>query len=348
MQSHGEEYERVLTDEPLRKYLYEHHITADNYPRHEAELRGLFPSAEAWKSFVRQYLTSTALLSYHEFLNDGQRWDLFPHPRYIQQDFHMHDFFEMKYQLAGSGTVFVDSHTLFLRKSDICIIAPYVPHRNEVYSDDASMVNLVIPAEFLPQLFPRLMGFPNGFRDFFGVASDGEPTNRRWLHLDTGGDEQIRQIVANALACFMEGGQRSRLRSLCLEADLERLFLIVLALQPNFQREDSAAGTRDRMMAQIVDYIQGHLQEASLADVAALLHFSPAYASRLIKRQTGFSFQMLLLTMRLEAAARQLRQTDLSVDQIAANVGLTGKTNFYEKFRSIYGVNPGAFRSQKS
>ncbi len=57
------EYARVLTDEPLRKYLYEHHITPENYHAREKELMAMFPSPKAWEAFFREYLTPSALTS---------------------------------------------------------------------------------------------------------------------------------------------------------------------------------------------------------------------------------------------------------------------------------------------
>ena len=93
-----------------------------------------------------------------------------------------------------------------------------------------------------------------------------------------------------------------------------------------------------------MEYMSHHLEDANLTDAADTLHFSATYISRIVKRQTGYTFQMLLLIMRMEAATRLLRQTNMSVDQIAASIGLTGKTYFYEKFRAFYGVNPGVYR----
>lgn len=68
--------------------------------------------------------------------------------------------------------------------------------------------------------------------------------------------------------------------------------------------------------------------------VAGALHFSAAYVSHIVKRQTDYAFQMLLI-MRMEAATRLLRQTKMPADQIAASVGLTGKTSFYGKYSRI-------------
>ena len=54
---------------------------------------------------------------------------------------------------------------------------------------------------------------------------------------------------------------------------------------------------------------------------------------------------MLLLILRMEQAAKLLKETDWPVDQIANEVGMSGKTNFYKQFRSFYGMSPAEFRA---
>ena len=338
-------YDRILLDEPLRKYLYEHHITPENYRQSEGELRALFPDEAAWEAFERQYLSKVSMISYRGFFREGQHMDLFLHPRYIQQEDHAHDFFEMKYQLVGSGTVYVDGRMAFLRESDICILSPYVPHRNEVYTDDACMINIVLPPEHLKALFPRVLAFENSLRDYFDRSGSGAPpTDGRWLRLETGRHEGVRRVMAAALDYFSREGGRSLLGDRQQENALEQVLLWALEATPNFNRT-ARTERRGDIVNRIVDHLQRHLEEASLADTAAALHFSPTYISRVVKRQTGYTFQMLLI-LRMEAVARRLKQTELSVDQIAAEVGLTGKSNFYEKFRAFYGVNPGEYRKR--
>ena len=338
-------YSRIISDEPMRKYLYEHHITPDNYRENEEQLRRFFPDEVSWKLFVREYLTQVPLLSYHAFLKPEQRMDLFLHPRYIQQGNHMHDFIEMKYQLAGNGTVYIGEETIFLRESDLCLISPYVPHRNEVYSDDASMVNIVLPIEYLQVIFPRLMGFPNGFRDYFERLSDAPAQpGEKWLHLPTGRHAETRRLVAGAVAYFSSDSRRSRTGDLRQENAMEQVLLWMLEMNPVLNGTTAGKTGGDQLIKRIMEFLSLHLEDANLTDVAGALHYSATYISRVVRRQTGYTFQMLLLIMRMEAAARLMRQTNLSVDQIAASVGLTGKTYFYEKFRAFYGVNPGEYR----
>ena len=56
---------------------------------------------------------------------------------------------------------------------------------------------------------------------------------------------------------------------------------------------------------------------------------------------------MLLLILRMEKATELLKGTNWPIDQIAAEVGLSGKTNFYRQFKNFYGMSPAMFRAEK-
>ena len=132
---------------------------------------------------------------------------------------------------------------------------------------------------------------------------------------------------------------------LMTEAALEQVFLRILSLQPMEKEKGENLREVHPSLDFVTGYIRDHLQNVSLADVAALLHFSEPYTSRYLKKKTGYTFQMLLLILRMEQTAKLLKETDWSVDQIAAEVGMSGRTNFYKQFRSFYGMSPAEFRT---
>ena len=339
-------FERLLSDEPVRKYLYEHHITPANYKDHEKELRLFFPDEASFNRFADLYMTRVGMLSYIDFMKAGQHMDVFLHPRYIQQEDHIHDFYEMKYQLSGSGTVFADSRLLFLQESDICLIPPYVPHRNEVYTDEACMINIVLPAEYLPVLLPRIFSFSNAFQDYFSLkgSDPAHSVTADCMHCHTHEHPEIRQIFRDLLDYYSHEKQHTPFKDTLYESSFERVFLLLMDQQPAYQTSEPSSGSERREVSLLVDHLRSHLEDATLTATAEAFHFSSSYMSRYIKRLTGYSFQTLLLILRMEQAARQLKETDLTVDQIAAGVGITGKTYFYKKFRDFYGKNPGEFR----
>ena len=337
-------FEKIFLDEPLRKYLYENNITAENYLSHQESLKALFPDEESFRAFIGAYLTKTGMLSYHQFLRAPQKIDLFLHPRYIQQDLHIHDFYEIKYLLQGSGTVHIASDIIFLKQSDFCLISPYVPHSSEVYTDDAIMINIVLPSEHLSSILPRVLGFSNIFRDY-SSQEQAFSGDRRFLSLSTKDNPEIRQSIQSMLDYYSAPSGRSMPGYLMTEAALEQVFLRILSLQTMEKEKGENLREVHPSLDFVTGYIRDHLQNVSLADVAALLHFSEPYTSRYLKKKTGYTFQMLLLILRMEQTAKLLKETDWSVDQIAAEVGMSGRTNFYKQFRSFYGMSPAEFRA---
>jgi AraC-like DNA-binding protein len=72
-------------------------------------------------------------------------------------------------------------------------------------------------------------------------------------------------------------------------------------------------------------------------------------SSRTLKRrlgEQGFGFRKLLDEVRLRDSVRLLRDTSLSVEQVALRVGYTAPGNFIRAFRGWTGTTPSAFRNR--
>jgi AraC-like DNA-binding protein len=83
-------------------------------------------------------------------------------------------------------------------------------------------------------------------------------------------------------------------------------------------------------------------------DVPALAraaHLSPAHFSREFRRTFGETPHRYLLMRRLERAAALLRNTDRSVADICARVGLSSVGSFTTAFGRAFGLSPTAYRA---
>ena len=83
------------------------------------------------------------------------------------------------------------------------------------------------------------------------------------------------------------------------------------------------------------------LDVPALARVALL---SPAHFSREFRRAFGETPHQYLLTRRLERAAALLRNTDRTVAEICAAVGLRSLGSFTTSFSRSFGLSPTAYR----
>jgi AraC-like DNA-binding protein/ligand-binding sensor protein len=86
-------------------------------------------------------------------------------------------------------------------------------------------------------------------------------------------------------------------------------------------------------------------QPLSAGKIARAIHLDPAYFSRLFKRVTRMTVTAYLTELRIERAKRLLRNTNLRMSEIAAEVGYSRQSYFTRKFREIVGVSPSQFRS---
>jgi len=118
----------------------------------------------------------------------------------------------------------------------------------------------------------------------------------------------------------------------------------LLAIDERLQR----SGARTDMVERIKEYVESHYKDdIMLEDLAKQLFFvDPDYLSRLFKKKSGVKFSQYLLTVRMEKARRMLEsEADLSVSEVAREVGYNDYSYFIQMYKRVYGETPGKFRS---
>lgn len=87
-----------------------------------------------------------------------------------------------------------------------------------------------------------------------------------------------------------------------------------------------------------------YAQPITLDDAAAMTCMERTYFSKRFKALTGFGFQEYLTQTRLQAAEQLLRDTALSVGEIAERCGFSGANYFGDVFRRWKGCAPSQYR----
>lgn len=94
------------------------------------------------------------------------------------------------------------------------------------------------------------------------------------------------------------------------------------------------------------NYIDTHYwnPELSLEDAAAELQISPGYISRLMKRETGFSFVEYLNRIRVKKATMLMSDPAAKAFEVAERVGYRSQHYFSRAFKKVTGTSPTDFR----
>ncbi len=94
-------------------------------------------------------------------------------------------------------------------------------------------------------------------------------------------------------------------------------------------------------------FIRQHLhQPISLDDLAREARLSKYHFARKFKRITGQTPMSLVNQMRVEAARSLILQTDLTLEAVAAQVGLADASHLSHAFRRLTGRTPGSLRRE--
>lgn len=83
-----------------------------------------------------------------------------------------------------------------------------------------------------------------------------------------------------------------------------------------------------------------------LKDAAKAVCLSPKYLSRVFQQSTGMGFSAYRITLTIEKAKVQLRDTALNVNQIAYCLGYQNAESFIRVFKNMTGYTPTEFRSR--
>lgn len=89
-------------------------------------------------------------------------------------------------------------------------------------------------------------------------------------------------------------------------------------------------------------------EELTRDEVCRAMRTNRTTFSQKLKQAYDKTFSEYLRDLRLEKAARLLRETDMPVDQVAFSVGLKSVSGFHRNFLLSYGMTPKEYREQLS
>lgn len=150
-------------------------------------------------------------------------------------------------------------------------------------------------------------------------------------------------MIENLLENLILGqfqGVSLRIQQITLELLLQHLSRMPENLIVNSQTDQEQA-----VVLRVLALIESQVR-VNLSEVARDIPMDVTVLSRLIKKYTGCSFTELLHTARFNRAVTLLRETSLSVTDIATAIGYENTAFFYRRFVQIYGCTPAEYRKK--
>lgn len=179
---------------------------------------------------------------------------------------------------------------------------------------------------------------------------DAAAADAAGFHVDRGGTDRARRAARlmreiDQARVAADEGAPLRLAARCVE---------LLGLTVRTPAATLAAGGAGRGLGRRARFLQavdalrsGALDEISLPAFAKRAGLSVRHASRLFQLELGKSFREHLAELRLERAKALLRETEMSVIEVAGETGWSSLAHFNSVFRRRVGSTPSQFRTRQ-
>lgn len=94
-----------------------------------------------------------------------------------------------------------------------------------------------------------------------------------------------------------------------------------------------------------ITYMNTHPRETfSMKAMAELCHLSDSYFSRLFLKEMGENFLTWVNRNKIERSKKLLRETNLNISQVAAEIGYSDTSHYIRLFKRFEGVTPTVYR----
>lgn len=251
---------------------------------------------------------------------------------------HYHPEFELTLITEGTGTRMIGTSVENYGPGDLALIGADVAHAYASSAETSEQEAIVIQfrKDFLG---PGLFASP----EFAGVGAlldKSTAAAATVFQSDAGMIQRCRNLLAlnpaeqtlGLLALLVELSGSSQNRQL----DNSRLMWGV----------NPAAHERiDAACAYLQDRFADNIR---LADLAALTHMSETAFSRFFRRSMGRTMTQYVMELRIAMARQLLRDSGLSISEIALRCGYGNLSNFNRCFRALEGRNPRQYRRKLS
>lgn len=283
-----------------------------------------------------------SLLNEESFFDEGTDTVFHPHISWFPPIWHVDRFFVVQIVLKGSLKTYIANQELQLNEGNVCIIAPNSRHAISCFSDDSYTLKILLrTSSFEQAFFGILRNQETVLAEFFArtlYSNNPHP----YLLFSCDWDNEMMELIAKGIR---EYNSHRSLQAQMINCIMTQFFIILLRDHEKdliFPESDSVRQSENLIF--ILKYIQEHPATITLAQLSELFNYSERHIQRVLRKNTGKSFTEITQTIRMNQAARLLRNSRHSISSIAVETGYNNLGNFRKIFYKTFRMSPAEYR----
>lgn len=264
------------------------------------------------------------------------------HHRFAPYPLHSHQFLELNYMYSGKCREVVNGKEIKLHEHDLILLDTGSKHKIDPLNENDILVNFLFKGSNLSLDF--LNNINQQYSPSFNfvmnaIIGSNEDNHQNFMYIN--GKNSALPIVLEQV--MNEYFFPKRFSNQIIKNYIPIIFF-ELARAVNAQIENEVTPNNE-IIVPILKSIEQNYATISLDKLAEEISYSKNYVSNLIKDKTGQTFSELLNEQRMQHAYDLLTNTDLPVGTIIDRIGMSNRTQFYNKFEKYYHQKPSSLRA---
>jgi AraC-like DNA-binding protein/mannose-6-phosphate isomerase-like protein (cupin superfamily) len=285
--------------------------------------------------------------SFHESLGISAGKNIYfnIHPRFLKVVEHSHNFIEMIFVYSGQCRQMINGKKVTLQEGDVCFLDTNVKHSIETAKENDIIINCIMRPSYFDTAFLGRLSENDVLSGFFIRSIYQTKEFNEYIIFPFQKSSKIKQLMVDILCEYFD-------KTLCstevINSYIIVLFAELLRSYKNTINEQNFYSLKNIKISDIILYIENNYKTATLESTAKHFYFNSSYLSTIIKKLTGQNFLDILHEIKIKNAYILLRNSDISIAEVANHVGYSNMSFFYKIFKNKYGVTPAKFRKHSS
>ncbi|MFC4301888.1 AraC family transcriptional regulator [Cohnella boryungensis] len=275
------------------------------------------------------------------FIPPGQDITFSVHTRFKPVASHRHSFIELIYIYSGECRQTINNKSVSMKKGELCILDTNTFHSIEDTGKDDIIINCLMRKSYFDWAFLSRLSGNDIFSGFLTHAIYENKHSNEYILIRSGDNDKISRIM-NAILC--EYFDKQPCTDEIISSYMVILFAEMLRVYKGDVNERNYSALKNTQITDIIHYIQDQYKTVTLESTARHFNFNSNYLGKVLKKITGNNFIDLVHQIRLSQACILLRNSDVSVQKIANEVGYENINFFYQVFKRKYNCSPAEYR----
>ena len=273
-----------------------------------AEHHHFYPDDKKFLNFRPHFIFSG-------MLNCGGNWS---------NGMHGHSFCEVMHITNGAGVARTEHGQYPFKAGDIVVYNSGVLHEEWSMVDDLSILFFAVDNLNIPGLSEGCL-----------IPTDASPVIESGVYAD---------VLKSFLSVMLNEITQKEPHYKAISTSIATMFCYYILRLYDFKVENPHQTDLCNKAKQYID--ENYNKDISLDTISGSIHLSKHHFIRIFKEAIGISPMKYLLDVRLETAKNLLCKTDMSIKEIAAEVGYENPLTFSRVFKNSENISPTDYRKK--